>query len=257
MKLEEDKIQLVRDRILTVKKLREHKNLFHSNENDRIVKKHNFTNPFNQYSGLQNYLLLTCFDILGQEDGWVDFGSWIVSKHKKVEREEIFNKYQHLTFEVKIKKIHEEYNIKYSVRRSFDRFVLHHLPEESRTKLFGSIYASKRLSEGVELPNGSYQVPTGQRIEINDSEKLKILFKIRNSFTHKGTPIGSITEGMWPQENPKYARIYERGPLGFVIYREMIKSDFISYTVYDWPNLLIQILEEYLLKYPENNIKPI
>jgi len=44
---------------------------------------------FHHYTPLVVYLLLTCFDRLGQPSDWMDFGSWLQSNKKKEEREQV------------------------------------------------------------------------------------------------------------------------------------------------------------------------
>lgn len=243
----EPKIQLVFDRLWVVKKLQEQKNQFHDWDLYRRVGEHESTSPFNHYSGLMNYLLLTCFDILGQEEDWKDFGSWLRSKSKKVEREEVFERNTHLNFEDRIRRIHDDYNSIYSVRRSFDRFVTSQLSERNREKLFSSIDANKRIKDFIDLSGGTYQVLKAKAYPISNHDKLVFLFKIRNAFTHSGTAIGSGFEPDWGPNDPIFLTLKESEQTGDVVYRERLKNgDLISYIVYDWPNLLIGILEDYL-----------
>lgn len=252
----EERVQLVRDRICTVKKLIENRDLFYFDVKDRYVNKFQVTNPYVHYSGLKNYLLLTCFDILGQNLEWKDFNSWLNSKSKKSEREKIFEKHKYLEFSERIKKVNEEYLLIYGVRRSFDNFVLNHLSEENRKKLYNSIKAQKKVRDSEYIPGKGIRVGGSEKIEISDSEKLKLLFKVRNSFTHKGVPIGSLSEISFEKASKILAVHNINFTHSFVIYRELVKKEHLSYIFFGWPNLLIEILEDYLKSFPETKKGP-
>ncbi|HET6942755.1 MAG TPA: hypothetical protein VFH89_11390 [Sphingomicrobium sp.] len=131
---------------------------------------------------LINYLLLTCFDILGQSDGWTDFGSWL--DRKKDDGPDVSK----LTSSdpIKIaKELYEQWLDKYGTKRSFYRFVNETLDSGQRQKLFDSVDIKK-----YPLPPAPGALSKGSRIETTDKERLRFLYKLRNSFTHeaRGTP---------------------------------------------------------------------
>ena len=48
-----------------------------------------WTHPWIYFDSLRNYLLLTCFDLLGQPSDYLDFQSWLRSSSKQGERDAI------------------------------------------------------------------------------------------------------------------------------------------------------------------------
>ncbi|QSJ17503.1 hypothetical protein JYQ62_01015 [Nostoc sp. UHCC 0702] len=73
-----------------------------------------WTHPYIQHDALVNYLLLTCFDILGQPKDWLSFNGWLTSKETKSEREEAVSLIsESITTIEATKKIHDFYLDKY------------------------------------------------------------------------------------------------------------------------------------------------
>lgn len=253
---EEEKKQIVLDRIWLVKRM--------INLNSEFID-HNLTrsvinnmgvsigfNPYTHYSSLLNYLMLTCFDILGQQDDWKDFNTWLVARSKKEERESVFRKFENVEFGEKIKKVHDEYLLRYGVKRSFHNFIEDLLSPKSKQRLINSIKVSKVIRESQKLPEGGTLSGASTPIEVTEKEKLNFLFKIRNSFTHQGISIGSPVGMFKDFFSDKFftnAGVCEVEGTG--IFREKRKEEKIIYSVYGWPSLLIEIIEDYV----ENNLE--
>ncbi|MBI5213832.1 MAG: hypothetical protein HY957_10775 [Nitrospirae bacterium] len=139
------------------------------------------------------YLLLTCFDNLGQTDDWVDFNKWLTSNRKKDERDKVVNSLNPGVSAIEItKEIYSYYNKEYSVRTSFNNFIDNMLPTDIKKELLGSI----RLIKKTELKNGEESTP---------EENQKFLFKLRNDFTHKGTSIRGFYHNLY-DALPIYSR---------------------------------------------------
>ncbi|MFH1930700.1 MAG: hypothetical protein ABIN18_03805 [Pseudomonadota bacterium] len=125
---------------------------------------------------LAEYLYLTCFDRFGQPADWVDFGSWLKSKHLKHEREKILSIISHIkdTTEAALV-LYSHYQRLYGVKSSFFRFLHGVLPKDTRRLLLDSIEIVK-----MKYPPSLEKLP-----QADDNEKEAYLFKRRNDYTHK------------------------------------------------------------------------
>ena len=125
-----------------------------------------------QLDGLVSYLLLTCFDALGQHDRWTDFNTWLLSAEYKSEREKALEDCPDQGPVACTKHLFDSYNRSYGARRSFMNFIDHVLPEAPRRTLLASV----RLIRIT--PGGAKALPPGH------SKKKDALFALRNGFTH-------------------------------------------------------------------------
>lgn len=244
------KIQLVKDRIWLVKKLDENRKYFYDEKLLRVNEYKQGFNPYSHFSGLKIYLLLTCFDILGQKDEWKDFSSWLTSKKKDLERDQIFNRYRQLNRQEGMIKIHEDYNSIYGVKRSFMNFANEKLPEALRVKLLNSVIILKgKVSLPTILSDGRILIKGGDKAEkyiASDSEKLTMMFKARNSFTHSGLPIGNSNELFFKEHiiqqfKPDFMR-------GDMIFDEIKNKTKYTLVVFGWPKIVLEVLEDYIRK---------
>lgn len=151
------------------------------------------------YPGLMTYLLLTCFDQLGQDDkGWRFFPDWLNSTKCRLEREEILSvamsemPIQDLEGKANLKFIElifNRYNEIYGVKKSFMKFLRNILPKDQREKLF------QRIEIEVYLYSKQEDKSYPERKE-GEKEKEGWLFKTRNDFTHNlFTPESAISRG--------------------------------------------------------------
>jgi hypothetical protein len=122
------------------------------------------------------YLLLTCFDRLGQPADWRPFGDWL--RAPKTEHEQtaalanipaVANHLQAATA------LHETYNERYGVRSSFFRFLHEVLPAQQLDNLLSSI----------EIRTSQMPPHFGEPTAASEVEKEKYLFRLRNDYTHK------------------------------------------------------------------------
>jgi hypothetical protein len=135
---------------------------------------------------LSVYLLLTCFDRLGQPADWITFDKWLTASRAVKERDAILNtlgpECSHLDA---TKALNTGYNEKYGVRSSFFRFLRDVLPAEQRKLLLRSIEIWT-----LTLPPNLSEPSLG-----GDEENERYLFKLRNEYTHKSQMRVSVFGG--------------------------------------------------------------
>lgn len=207
-----------------------------------------WTHPWIHFDALRNYLLLTCFDLLGQPSEWKDFSSWLNSKKLQTEVNAVIEKHRgHTDVRTTIEAVHRAYQERYGVTNSFYRFINDVIPQETREALLYSISISYSREfhtydeQGHVIGTGAELV---RKIE-DDTSKLKFLFDLRNSYTHRAVNIGSPGGGVWPQsmltrvENGKVLHGWSR----LIVKREKESDCFYDYGVRNWPEVLIQVVE--------------
>lgn len=184
-----------------------------------------WTHPHIQHEALVNYLLLTCFDILGQPHDWMDFNSWLTSKKTKSEREEAMNLISDCDTNIETtQKIYTFYQNKYGVKQSFYRFIDKILDNKERDRLLSSVEIERR-DENLSS------------VIIDDPAKKKLfLYNSRNIFTHKAELTGSAGGGLFPK-----MIVIRNGKLlwGFECVR---KQDSYFYSIKRWPFELFEII---------------
>ncbi len=167
------------------------------------LKIHDVSNKLaGHYESLSGYLLLTCFDRLGQPSDWMNFGSWLSHVKKEKERE-----IQTRTIkEAPINPIkaadalYKQYNKIYGVKRSFFNFFNNVLPEGMRSELLNSIVIQK-----MSNPPSLNDLGTGTEKEIKE-----YLFRLRNRYTHSAQFVEGFQETAGPDENDFNWRIFEQ-----------------------------------------------
>lgn len=168
--------------------------LFYILENDdNLSMKH-------QGPSLITYLLLTCFDVLGQKQNWLSFGSWLETKDERIriEREEIIRKIadENLNLPQTTKYIYDEYNKIYGVKTSFFNFIREVIPPETRKELFEKIRVNIRKID-FEKKKSEWSAENG-----STKKKEIYLFSIRNDFTHNSWgKSGIYRKGLEESEN--------------------------------------------------------
>ena len=141
--------------------------------------------PRFMYPGLKTYLLLTCFDQLGQDDkGWRFFPNWLDSKKHRNERNEILSDSK-LDEEIVnangdanpryIKAVYNKYYEIYGVKNSFMNFLRYLLPEAQRSKLLDKILIEFYSVSEERLDFDMYGT---------ELDKEKWLYQTRNNYTH-------------------------------------------------------------------------
>ncbi len=148
-----------------------------------------WTHPWGHFDSLRNYLLLTCFDLLGQPHEFVDLGSWLVAKDKEPERKEAIAALDPEYSAIQVARdIFESHSKRYGAKKSFYRFMNEVLSKDLLEQLLFSIKIRRIDSEkNIEL-------------EVIDSreQKMKFLFETRNRYTHKAIESGNAAAGAFP-----------------------------------------------------------
>src|SRR5579872_3310205 len=78
-----------------------------------------WSHVYGEYDALVTYLLLTCFDALGQEDRWIDFSSWLRTDRGNEEREQAVHAFSMSDPVLAAAHLYDAYNAVYGVRRGF------------------------------------------------------------------------------------------------------------------------------------------
>lgn len=248
MEWSDEQVSLVNDRLVLIKSLIEAKEYFRGSDKTKSLPNREWTHPYKDYAALRVYLALTCFDILGQPTEWLDFNSWLNSKRKRNERDFIIKDNLNSDYSKFISDVHQEYNKIYGVKNSFNRFITEILSDTNREKLLTSIRTSVEVTPRILSDTGTTLATTKWK-EISDERKIRFLFKIRNSFTHKGISIESPGGGIFDIE--KAERHPHNGKLTWSfnqIHRENINGEVIYFHVQRWPFLLVDIIEDTINK---------
>lgn len=201
-----------------------------------------WTHPWKYFDSLRTYLLLTCFDLLGQPHSFKDFQSWLSTTATNTERKAALLKAEQETQLLNaIKCVHREYLAIYGTRNSFYRFIKDVLPKSVQDDLYYSVRIRK--------------IDPIKNIEIGvvetESEKIAFLYGVRNSFTHAGVNTGSPAGGVW-EHHGKWLNIGGVPKKGWEpIYREERSRLHIEYSVRDWPDVLVRVVETGLALVPD------
>lgn len=171
---------------------------------------------FGHHRALVIYLLLTCFDRLGQPADWLDFGSWLRSGDHANERAAIEAQISENDTPGDIAALmYTAYQQKYGVKHAFFRFVNEVLPADARKELLASIHV-----HNLKNPPDLGDLPYG-----DDDEKKALLFRIRNDYTHKARYVPAVGESY-------FSELQE----GWTAYVQEVKADFwTTVSVRHWP----------------------
>jgi len=215
-----------------------------------------FYHPRHERESLVIYLLLTCFDLLGQPQKVISFDSWLESKKEpyKTERESFLSLLsKDLDYSSVSMQLFKKYKEIYGVKNAFYNGVLQ-MSKEIKNELFKSIRVSF-IKNYADKPKNV--ISPSKPIEDERKEldlKLRYLYNKRNSFTHKldqhhscSTPMMSdfkFNDGAsWSVmfKDPKL--IY----MGIQQNVEMInKKDAYVYSTSNWPFILFETLYKVL-----------
>lgn len=177
------------------------------------------------FPGLNTYLLLTCFDTLGQNDkGWRTFPDWLNSEKCKHERDQIYSEVNsmftsHIDGNLTLKyaeRIYLRYNEVYGVKNCFMNFLRSLLPKEQRLELFNKIK--------IEI----YAENSAFKYYDDEPAKENWLYSIRNNYTHSAiSPEGFTTRGFYDfNENWEVREeIHSKNEVRVVMVRESFKKE--------------------------------
>lgn len=212
------------------------------------VGENGWTHPWRYFDALMYYLLLTCFDLLGQPADWMSFSTWLESRKKAEERNAAIANIHAGSDAVAIAKhLNLAYQSLYGVKNSFYHFVRDVLTDEERKELYFSIQIVRGQKGGD--PNTIY--PALGYIE-DDKAKLDWLFTLRNKFTHSAITMGNPGAGIFPQ---LYDALIVNGKPGkgyLEIHRESMNNEWVIYQVRDWPFALQRLIQAALARREPN-----
>ena len=184
------------------------------------------------YQSLVVYHLLTCFDLLGQPDNWIDFINWHNSTKNLSEKQDAKSRFNFWdNFGTKVKKYYEFYINKFGVSKSFFRFINEVIPDSTRDELYNSI----RISV-----NG---IPDPSRRIAEDSpqiDKMKFLSDLRNKYTHSAIFIQGLHQDFrMPGTNNLFTNFTET----------INATSWVTISVRDWPDVLKKVVKIGLAQY--------
>jgi hypothetical protein len=139
---------------------------------------------------LVTYLLLTCFDRLGQPAHYMTFEQFLDSKKKKSAREAVVNALPDAHPVEVARALNRAYIDEYGVKNSFFRFFDKVLPEASKHNLLDAL----RIIDRPLFPLNVSDVTEDKLPDASDDEKLKYLFALRNAYTHRAEFTRGLTE---------------------------------------------------------------
>ncbi|MEA5550176.1 hypothetical protein VB713_04130 [Anabaena cylindrica UHCC 0172] len=214
----------VKERLLLAKRIFEQSEQLRGRDLLTYTEK-GWTHPYIQHEALVNYLLLTCFDILGQPHEWKDFNSWLTSKKTKSEREEAMNLILDCDTNIEAtQKIYTFYQNKYGVKQSFYRFIDEILDNKERDRLLSSVQIEKRDENSSS-------------VIIDDPAKKKLfLYNSRNIFTHQAELTGNAGGGILPK------MIFIRNGKLLSYFECVRKQNSYFYSIKRWPFELFEII---------------
>jgi len=230
-----ERIKRVKDRLFLYDKISDLKEFFRGDEYTEHPSEGTFDHKFRHYQALRFYLLLTCFDILGQESEFIDFNEFLNSNKFKTERIKLLREFSTETEISKIKIMYEYYLKIYGFKKRYLYFIDNILDETQRNRLYSTIKIQKVYNA----------FKAGVRAEdiVTVKKKNDFLFKLRNEFTHEGKSWASGTHGIFED----FPTIWKNGEIKWTFetqYLEKFPTCHVQYSTLRWPSELRKILQE-------------
>lgn len=203
--------------------------------------------PIHEREALVSYLLLTCFDYLGQKKGYINFFSWLKSKKIQhvLERKDGIGKIPPDSLPEKIAGILlEHYEELYSVKNAFYGGIKN-LPEVAKRKLLSSVSISDCPNYGSK-PNTSFPSYPLEENEELEKIKLKYVYEKRNKFTHRleqyqACSLPHIENcSRWLAEINNSKLIYKS--LSNQESRPLKEGGAMIYSISGWPFILFEVI---------------
>lgn len=203
-----------------------------------------------------NYLLLTCFDLLGQAHKHLTFNDWIIStkphileQHKSaLEGLDV----QTIGIIESTRVLLNHYNRLYGATKAFFAGI-NGLPAKARTHLLNSVSAARRDPESLKPENKNTSYPP-LPIDDKDQEaieklKIKMLYSLRNAFTHDLAQMHFSSNPMMAQVVNKNRPNTKGASWGVSIFENKVlinthqvyEKKYV-YDLRDWPFVLFEVL---------------
>lgn len=246
-------IDLIHARLLLAQKLLEESDRLggfsgYNHGNDKW-----WLHPRHERESVVIYLLLTCFDLLGQDGGFVTFENWLDAKSKKYvdEKNQVLKdaSLAPTDYVGAAKILHSHYLKLYGVKGSFNQGILG-LEPQIRDRFLKSVNVSFNPDYGKYGPNTS---TPGYELEDKDLElklKLKRIYGKRNKFTHKLDQYHRASNPMMGnfcvENGSSWPVFIDKGRLSYLSGHQEIEEvktgGVYSYDFSDWPFVLFETL---------------
>lgn len=254
-----DKFKLIRARLVLCQRLLEDSDTLPGSEGYTVDEANNTVHhPRHEREALVVYLLLTCFDLLGQSRPYMTFYEWLSSKKNEIleEKKDALDKLNVEVGEIVMnaKLLHDYYNLLYGATKAFYAGV-DGLSLKARDHLLSSICVTRRNPESLKPENKNMSYPSLPIEDENKKTKLKLafLYSLRNSFTHQLSQIHfSSTPSMSQFANNNKSQTAEpvKGASwgvfvldGVAFYGQHQEQDSkYVYCLKDWPFVLFEVL---------------
>lgn len=227
----ERQIALVEERLQLIEMLNKLQPLYFGSAHTRETPDGGWTHPWKKVDALRNYLILTCFDTLGQRLGYLDFQSWLRARRTAPEREAAIASLLAETAPPEVAAVlHKQYLAQHGATQAFYRFFREILNADARAELLFSV----RIRE--------IDIAKNTELRTLDDPRLKedFLFEVRNKFTHEARDTGSPGGGVFPGWG-KPILIDGEPRMGWEPIHHVDKGNTrTEYGVRDWPNALIK-----------------
>ena len=256
----EDKSLLIRARLILAQKLLEESDTLAGLEGYNFKDRDNwFLHERHEREALVVYLLLTCFDLLGQSKPHVDFMKWLESKNsarveeRRMAAEVICPENADCFEQAKI--LFQHYNKHHGATSAFYSGI-DKLPDNTKQLLLSTVSVVKRDPRSLEpeYKNTSF---TGIPLE-NEEQKIALqkryLYSLRNAFTHQlsqlhfsSTPMMSAFPGIidFKDGPPSDGASWGINIIDKKIHYGGVHQDQDNryvYTLSDWPFVLFEVL---------------
>lgn len=221
--------------------------------------------PRHEREALVVYLLLTCFDRLGQLKRYISFANWLKSTKAVyvTERNRVLTSLSSSLSPVETAyKLNEAYQDIYGVKNSFCQGILN-LSEEVKEQFLKSVSLTFNPEFGMHGTNVSTPSFPLEDKKKELELKLKYLYNKRNSFTHRLEQYHSssipIASEHVVQNGSSWGAIFKDSRLfymGVHQEHEKLQSGGANvYTVSDWPFILFETLYSSIgIKFDRTNI---
>jgi hypothetical protein len=211
-----------------------------------------FFHQRHEREALVTYLLLTCFDRLGQERGFTTLSDWLKSKKAQhiAERDAALDSLPTNSTHLEASCVlADKYQALYGVRNAFCQGI-NNLPEEVRKCLFASVKLSFIPEYGTQTSWPDYPL---EDAKLEQELKLKYLYEKRNRFTHRleqyhNSSVPSMSDHWIPNGSASWWAMIKDNKLTYLgAHTDQVPlktGGAYVYTFVDWPFVLFEVLHQ-------------
>lgn len=198
---------------------------------DRLSEAELIQNLQHHHEALVAYLLLTCFDRLGQPADWLSFRDWLLAagaaEHRRSAVAELGAEEDPLRI---AERLHDSYIRRYGTGTAFHRFLNRVLDGSEREELLACIRIDR-----IATP------PRMTRLDAGDDLKVKWLYGLRNEYTHQAR----FVPGVEIPDNAPFDRSMWTG----LRRQEVTATEWITVSLRAWPEILRRTVLKGLSRY--------